>query len=167
VLSPKTVVASTGPIYLTEIVPLLTLAVADASARLGRVFAASRVRPSAVALSASITGACMFVPLQADVLYAGAQTRRVVYERLAASGADTALVFTNTLAAAGPATTWAYFPDNPSPQLSDRWLFARVPASADAQTRMVEFWRRRFPERRAFAFVVNREGGSRFDELSQ
>lgn len=165
VLAPKTVVSSTGPIYLTEIVPLLVLAVADVSVRLGRVFEAARVRPSAVALAASITGACMFVPLQASALYAGARTRQVVYDRLAASGADTALVFTNTLAAGGPATTWAYYPDNPSPQLDDRWLFARVPATVDSRARMLEFWRRRFPDRRAFAFVVNREGDTRFDEL--
>lgn len=165
VLAPKTVVSSTGPIYLTEIVPLLALAVADACLRLGRVFAGARVRPSALVLSASIAGACMFLPLQGEALYRGGQTRRVVYDRLAASGADTALVFTNTLAGSGPATTWAYYPDNPSPQLNDRWLFARVPATGDAPARMLEFWRRRFPERRAFLFVVNREGDARFDEL--
>jgi hypothetical protein len=167
VIAPKTVVSVTGPTYLTEIVPLLVLAIASSALRLGRFFADSRVRPLDVALAASISAACLFVPLQVGALLSGAETRQLVYRKLADAGADQALVFTNTLSAAGPALTWAYFPDNPSPKLDDRWLFVRVPVPGDTRARMLEFWQRRFPERRAFVFYVGREGDVRFSELAK
>jgi 4-amino-4-deoxy-L-arabinose transferase-like glycosyltransferase len=165
VLAPKTVVSVTGPIYLTEIVPLLLLSGADAARRLGRRFAAARVRPATVLLAGAITAACMFVPLQAATLHAGAERRGEVYAELERSGADQALVFANTLAPSLPALTWAFFPDNPSPNLDDRWLFVREPTSKDARARMLELWARRFPQRRAFVFHIDLEGEYHFSEL--
>lgn len=165
VLSPKTVVAVTGPVYLTEVVPLLSLAVADAARRIGGFFSNARLRPSAVALAASITGLCLFVPLQLGALLAGAEARRVVYDELERSGAERALVFADALATQQQALTWAYFPDNPGPQLDDRWLFVRLPRAGDVHARMLDFWQRRFPERRAFAFLVTRDGRTNFSEL--
>jgi hypothetical protein len=167
VIAPKTVVSVTGPTYLTEIVPLLVLAVVSGADRIGRFAADSRVRALDVALAASITSACMFAPLQVGALLSGAETRQVVYLKLEDAGADQALVFTNSLAAAGPALTWAYYPDNPSPELNDRWLFVRVPVRGEARARMLEFWQRRFPERRAFVYYVNREGDVQFSELTK
>jgi len=163
VLAPKTVVSVTGPIYLTEIVPLLLLASADAARRLGRRFVA--VRPANVVLAGAITAVCLFAPLQVATLRAGAERRGMVYAELERSGADRALVFANTLAPALPPLTWAFFPDNPSPRLDDRWLFVRVPTAKDSRARMLELWSRRFPDRRAFLFHIDREGEPHFSEL--
>lgn len=158
VVAPKTVVSVTGPIYFTETVPLLTMAVASALERLGTFFAAARVRPVTVALAATIAGATMFIPLQLEALAVGAATRNVVYEELEKSGAERALVFANAVADPRMAATWAYFPDNPSPRFDDRWLFARVPVAADPRPKMIAFWQRRFPDRRAFVFAVDKHG---------
>jgi hypothetical protein len=49
--------------------------------------------------------------------------------------------------------TWAYYPPNPSPDLSDDLVFARIPKSPDAVRRAFELWQRRLPERRAFVFA--------------
>jgi len=164
VIAPKTVVSVTGPIYLTEVVPLLTLGCADALARIGNYFREHPVRPSVVVAAASLVGASMFAPLQLSALSTGAEARAVVYALLERSGAERALVFANAAVYAESAVTWAYFPDNPSPKLDDRWLFVRIPLTNDMGHRMIEFWQRRFPDRRAFVFAPTREG-PRFEEL--
>jgi hypothetical protein len=158
VLAPKTVVSVTGPIYLTEVVPLLTLALADALKRWGVFFANARVRPAVVAFAATVVGATMFVPLQLAAVAVGAATRQVVYDELEKSGVERALVFMNTAVYPESAVTWAYFPDNPSPKLDDKWLFVRIPLLSDPRPRMTEFWKTHFPDRRAFVFAVTKEG---------
>jgi hypothetical protein len=158
VVAPKTVVSVTGPIYLTEVVPLLTLAAANALQRLGTFFASARVRPSIVAVAATLVGATMFVPVQLSAVAVGAATRQVVYDELEKSGAERALIFANAAVYPESAVTWAYFPDNPSPRLDERWLFVRVPVVSDPRSSMLDFWRRRFPDRRAFVFAVGKAG---------
>lgn len=158
IVAPKTVVSVTGPIYLTEVVPLLTLAAADALRRIGQSLSGARVRPSVVALAASVVGATMFVPLQLEAVAVGAATRNVVYDELEKSGADRALIFTNAVVYPGSAVTWANYPDNPSPRFDERWLFVRVPLLPDPRPTMIELWRRQFPERRAFVFAVSKDG---------
>jgi Dolichyl-phosphate-mannose-protein mannosyltransferase len=164
VIAPKTVVSTTGPIYLAEVVPLLTLGVADGLARLGRSLPQLRVRPSVVALSATLIAACMFVPLPLMAAATGASTRHVVRDELHKAGAERALIFTNSAVYPESSITWAYFPDNPSPALDDDFLFVRVPQTKDARQRMIEFWRRRFPDRRAFVFAWSWKG-PHFNEL--
>jgi hypothetical protein len=165
VVAPKTVVSVTGPIYLTETVPLLTLGAADALQRIGQFFASARVRPNVVAVAASIVGVFMFVPLPLSAVATGAATRQVVYDELEKSGADRALIFSNTAVYPQSAVTWAYFPDNPDPTFEERWLFVRVPVVADPRPRMFELWKRRFVDRRAFVFAATKQGPM-FKELS-
>jgi hypothetical protein len=157
VVAPKTVVSVTGPIYLTEVVPLLTLAVADALRRIGEALPRVRVRPSVVALAATLVGSTMFEPLQLEAIAVGAATRNVVYDELDKSGAEKALIFTNAVVYPQSYATWANYPDNPSPGFDDRWLFVRVPVVNDPRPPMLEFWHRRFPDRRAFVFAVGKE----------
>ncbi|HKU42122.1 MAG TPA: glycosyltransferase family 39 protein [Polyangiales bacterium] len=165
VIAPKTVVSTTGPIYLTEIVPLLVLGVTDALARLGRALPELRVRPSVVALSATLIGACMFVPLPLWAAGTGAATRHVIHDELAKAKADKALIFCNSAVYPDAAVTWAYFPDNPSPTLDDDYIFVRVPESEDRREKMFAFWKKTFPERRAFVYAWHKKGYI-FNELT-
>jgi len=153
VIAPKTVVAVTGPIYLSEIVPLLALAVADALLRLGRLLTSVRVRPSEVALAATIAALAMFVPLQIGALLSGAEARLVLSDKLKEVGAERALIFTNALVDPSNKITWAYFPDNPSPDFSDTWLYLRVPRGDNVQARILTVWKRDHPDRRAFLYT--------------
>lgn len=166
VIAPKTVVASTGPIYLTEVVPLLILGVADGLVRLGQLTPQLRVRPSELALSAILVGWCMFEPLPLLAVATGASTRHVVHDELLKAGAERALIFSDSALYPASAVSWAVFPDNPSPKLDDDFLFVRVPRSSDPRKQMLEFWRRRFPDRRAFVYAWTREG-PHFEELIQ
>jgi hypothetical protein len=165
VVAPKTVVSVTGPTYLTEVVPLLTLGAADALQRIGGMIPAARVRPSVVAVAASVVGATMFVPIQAGALAVGSATRQVVFDELEKSGAERALIFSNAIVNPRSLVTWAYFPQNPSPHLDDPWIFVRIPREADPRPRMLDFWRRRFPDRRAFIFAIGKDGPM-FKELN-
>lgn len=158
VIAPKTVVSTTGPTYLTEIVPLALLGVVDALARLGRALPELRVRPSVIALSATLVGAGMFVPLPLWAAGTGAATRHVVKDELAKAKAERALIFCNATVFPADYVTWAYFPDNPSPSLDDDYVFARVPVSDDRDAKLLAFWRRTFPERRAFVFGWSKAG---------
>jgi hypothetical protein len=142
----------------------LTLAAANALQRIGASLSNARVRPSVVAVAATLAGAISFVPIQLTAVAVGAATRQVVYDELAKSGAERALIFANAAVYPESAVTWAYYPDNPSPQLDDPWLFVRVPIMSDPRPRMHDFWRRRFPDRRAFLFVVG-QGPPLFKEL--
>ena len=55
--------------------------------------------------------------------------------------------------------SWAYFPPNPAPDLEDEVIFvARLPGPESYREAMA-FWSRRFPERRAFLFEFEDEGG--------
>jgi hypothetical protein len=155
---PKTVVASTGPIYVFEIVPLLALATADGAARAGHAlerFAVPRARAlvAAAMIAASLVACAVFVPLQTAALHTGAVMRSRVRVALARAGADRALVFANRLVEPPWGATWAYHAPNPSPTLDDDVLFVRLPLVAGGPWQAYEFWRRRFPERRAFVFV--------------
>lgn len=165
-VAPKTVVSVTGPIYLTEVVPLLTLAAANALQRIGAFLSNAPVRPSVVAVAATLVGATTFVPIQLAAAAVGAATRQVVYDELAKSGAERALIFANATVYPESAVTWAYYPENPSPHLDDPWLFVRVPVMSDPRPRMIDFWRRRFPDRRAFVFLVG-QAGPQFKEFQR
>lgn len=158
VIAPKTVVASTGPIYVFEIVPLLALATADGAVRvadaLSRIAVSrSRARVLALMLAASLVALCAFVPRHAAALHTGALMRGRVHVALARKGATRALVFANRLVEAPWGATWAYHPPNPSPDLDDAVLFVRLPPGTGSPHRAYEFWRRRFPDRRAFVYV--------------
>jgi hypothetical protein len=137
IVAPKTVVSVTGPIYLTETVPLLTLAAADALSRLGAQFATARVRPSVVAMAATLVGAATFVPIQLGAIGVGAATRNVVFDLLEETKAEQGLVFAKALVWPESAVSWAYFPDNPSPRFDDRWLFVRIPDVPDPRSAMI------------------------------
>lgn len=160
-LVPKTVLASTGPIYVFESVPLLTLATVDGAARVAELLGRLRLpRPRAwiasTMIAASAVAACAFAPTHGRALLAGAWMRERVYVALEQEGAQRALVFANRLVEPEWGTTWAYYPPNPSPDLDDAVLFARFAQTPAGLRAAHAFWRRRFPDRRAFLYVDGR-----------
>jgi hypothetical protein len=163
VLYPKTVVGSTGPIYVTELVPLLMLAVVDGSQRLRR---ALPLRAAPLCLAVVLTAACMFVPVQWRTLRRAVDVRSLVFRMLEQNHAERALVFCDALVFPSSGHSWAYFPDNPSPDLDDPVIFVRMPR-ANVLLNIQDFWRRRFPDRRAFAYTWNEQGEPQFRELSR
>lgn len=164
VIAPKTIVSSTGPIYVTEIVPLLALGSADGAVRLSAWMAAhgkpgARAKVGAFILAAFVVAACTFVPIQVGALRRAATARTKVYDALArAGGGDNALIFCNELVDVYAGLTWAYYPPAPSPGLGDRQLFVRYVASPEGRRAALAFWRRRHPARRAFIVKVTSAG---------
>ena len=158
VILPKTVVASTGPVYVAEIVPLLALASGS-----GMMCAVERLRalgvecaPRRVAgatLAAIAVGALTFLPIQLRELSRSGLAWQTVNRLLADAGAGRALVFADRMVHLPNGDSWAYFPPNPSPRLDDPTLFVRIPKGADGQRRALEFWRRRFPDRSVWLFA--------------
>jgi hypothetical protein len=165
-LFPKTVVGSTGPIYLTELVPLLVLAAVDGVQRARRALPALQLRAAPLCAAMLLTAACMFVPVQWRTLRRAVQVRSLVFQMLEQSHAENALVFSDALVFPSSGHSWAYFPDNPSPDLDDPVIFVRMPR-ANVLLNMQDFWRRRFPDRRAFAYSWSKQGEPLFRELSR
>ena len=165
VLYPKTVVSSTGPIYLTEIVPLLALAAVDGVQRARRAWPGLPLRAATLAGAMVMTAACLFVPVQWRTLRRAVEARSQVFRMLEQSHAERALVFSDALVYPSSGHSWAYFPDNPSPDLSDPVIFVRMPR-ANVLLNIQDFWQRRFPDRRAFVYGWSSEGEPLFRELA-
>lgn len=167
---PKTVVATTGPIYLAEIVPLLLLAVVDGWARSSErlrwdgVAVQSRALPLLAAVM--LVAASMFWPVQWRTLRRAVETRALLPRALEQAGAERALVFADAFVNTASVATWAYFSDNPSPDFSDDVVYVRVP-KRDVARSIREFWLRRFADRRAFLWTWNQRGEPVIEELSR
>jgi hypothetical protein len=169
-ISPKTVVATTGPIYLTEVVPLLLLGVVDGLGRLRERMsfdgAALRIAAPQLTAAALVVACCMFWPVQWRTLRRSVDARTMLPRALEDAGAQRALVFADALVYPASQHSWAYFPDNPSPDLSDELLYVRVPTRDTARSAH-EFWQRRFPDRRAFLLSWNARGEPALEELAR
>ncbi len=156
VIAPKTVVASTGPIYVTEIVPLLALMSASGMIEVKRRLEErgfARAKSAVVAFAAASTAAALllFWPVEITNLRSSAVKWRAPQSALEAQGIQKALIFADKMVVPEAGTSWAAFPPNPSPTLDDDLLFVRIPKNAkDAILAMREFHHRRFPDRPAF-----------------
>lgn len=156
VLAPKTVVSTTGPIYVTEIVPLLALATAAGMIELKKKlekkgFAnAGKGIVSVVCASAVISLMC-FWPVHLRSIKRGSDVWAAPFETLKAQNIDKALIFADNMAFPRLGVTWAYFPPNPSPSLDDDILFVRIPKDAPSVlSAMWDFKKRRYPDRPAW-----------------
>jgi hypothetical protein len=157
ILVPKTVVASTGPIYVAEIVPVLALlsavGMSEAAHWLGRhAFTRGRERVAALALASVAVASAAFLPVHLRDLSRSADHRQTVHRLLDQAEAGESLIFANRAVDMHRARSWAYFPENPSPDLSDERIFVRLPNGDGAQDLAYEFWQRRFPDRQAWIF---------------
>jgi len=157
VILPKTVVASTGPIYVAEIVPLLALLSASGTTGAARWLAdlgvaRARERVTAAVLAAVLVGAVTFLPVQVHNLRRSGAAWQTANRLLDGAGAGRALVFADSMVDLAAGDSWAYFPPNPGPDLDDPRIFVRIPPGDDAPERARDFWLRRFPERSAWLF---------------
>lgn len=157
---PKTVVATTGPIYLTEIVPWLCLAsgsgIAHVSELLKRLSCAdARERVASLVVASFVVSLCAFVPVQSRAILQGALARESVFRELREEGGANAVVFGEMIVAPESGLSWAFFPPNPWPDLRDEMLFLRVPVGDDGVGRAWDLWRTRFSDRPAFVILRN------------
>jgi Dolichyl-phosphate-mannose-protein mannosyltransferase len=164
-LVPKTVVASTGPIYVTELLPWLCIASAAGMQRVLVLLHKLEVseatsRLAALVLAGFVVSAVAFVPIELRELARGARARDEVKRALFDEGVSRALVFCDQLVAEGPAVSWAYYAPNPWPDLRDDVLYLRIPQGTDGPERALELWRTRFADRPAFVYRPFQERGS-------
>lgn len=157
IILPKTVVASTGPVYVAEIVPLLAVLSASGMTELARWMSrhdVSRGRERVAALvMAGIALACMtFLPVHVRDLYRSGAHWQTVNRLLDSVEAEDSLVFAQRAVDVQQARSWAYYHRNPSPDLSDERIFVRLPTGPDGPRAAYAFWQRRFPDRQAWIF---------------
>lgn len=154
---PKTVVASTGPVYMLEAVPWLCVATAMGMAKvaeLGRRLGHPETRERVIAgvVGAALSALACFAPVTLRALLAGADLRETVFQELAAAHIERAVVFANLLVDPNDAKSWAYTPPNPWPDLRDPLLFLRVPDAGNDLDAAWRLWRERFSDRPAVFF---------------
>jgi hypothetical protein len=160
---PKTVVATTGPIYVTELVPWLCMASASGASRLVELLArlgvaAARERLAGFVVAACLVGMVAFAPVEARAIYRGALARDDVFQQLREAGVSRALVFGRLQVAPDSGASWAYFPPNPWPDLRDDILFLRVPARPDGLQLAWKLWRTRYADRPALLMTAKKTG---------
>ncbi len=168
---PKTVVATLGPVYVTEIIPLLALATAggmfEVRRKLGGALGeAGRRLPGAIALASAIVAAACFLPVQLREISKNAGIRAAVLTSVERTIPGDAVVFTQFIVDPRIESTWAPHPPNPSPDLSDRIIYVRTQKGPDGLARNLAFWKRRFPKRSAWQLSFSEKGPvlSRLDD---
>ncbi len=160
VIAPKTVLGSTGPIYMFEIVPLLVLfTVSGARELAARCQARDWILAGCLA-SVAIALFC-FAPVQIGNLKRSSDAW-LLSERVLEPHTP-ALVFANAMVQQERGDSWAYFPPAPHPDLSDPIVYVRRGQTAEE---MYAFWQRRFPARRAFVYGFLRNKAVLFEVKS-
>ncbi|MET0388241.1 MAG: glycosyltransferase family 39 protein, partial [Polyangiales bacterium] len=163
-LVPKTVVATTGPVYVTELVPWLCIAsvagLQQVAALLQRVHVADApARLASLAAAGCIVAAAAFAPVQARELQRSAFPRDDVANSVREQAKGKAVVFCEGLVGPNSGLSWAYYAPNPWPDLRDDVLYLRIPRGPDGARRLFQLWRTQLTDRAAFVFVPNQQAG--------
>ncbi|MCP4196067.1 MAG: hypothetical protein GY762_02865 [Proteobacteria bacterium] len=160
---PKTVVSTLGPVYMTEIVPLLALASANGMVRLRNKFlwseAPTKQLIPAVVMAACVVAAVTFVPIQMREIRISSAIRQTASRLVERNTQGEVLVFANKMVYPPYGHSWSVFPPNPSPDLDDRVIFVRQMVDDEGAERNMDFWQRRFPDRSAWLFHAGSKGG--------
>lgn len=162
IVAPKTVVATLGPVYLTEIVPLLALATASGVSVVRGL--AERLTPGRgkkvvagfLVASTVVAGLC-FLPFEIMNIHRSSKNRQRVFRLIEEKASGKILVFANSLVDIREHDTWAYYPPNPSPDLDDPAIFVRM---SPVPVQNFDFWKRRFPDRAAWVFRPEQENSN-------
>jgi hypothetical protein len=157
VIAAKQGVGATGPLYLFEVVPLFCLLGADglvrlaSTARLGATGALSAHRVASFTVASVIVAFTTFVPTKIANLARIGEAQRMLPQLLERGGVTKALVFYDFAVHPRSHLSWAYYPRCNSPALDDDVLLVRFQRGGSPMENL-DFWRRRFPERRAWYF---------------
>jgi 4-amino-4-deoxy-L-arabinose transferase-like glycosyltransferase len=165
IMSPKTVVATLGPVYLTEIVPVLVLLTALAMVRLRDSAAGGfalwlRDRTPQIVVAGTLASALFFLPVQSTSIRRSATLWNEPLRQLEASISGDALIFSRYMVDVWRGVSWAYYPPHSGVDPNARFLFVRPSVEENWHDHMVEFWQTRYPEREAF-LLVHRDGEPR------
>jgi Dolichyl-phosphate-mannose-protein mannosyltransferase len=119
-----------GPVHYAELIAPLVLLSASGIEELARWvrgrLAESAGRILALPLAAILCALLLYLPLYVGSLSAMAQLARAPYDLVESARLDHAVVFVRSLGALQfPPGSWAYYPRNPSPGLTDRVLYVR------------------------------------------
>ncbi len=160
IVSPKLFVSTTGPIYLSEHVPLLAVLAAAGALELHRraqQLGSAHLAQLTVATFAGawVAGLSLFVPVELAALARNAAVHRFIPDALTLAPKERSLVFATILPRPGQGESWALGPPNPDPRGVDRSrvLYVRVPADP---AELHRFWRERHPDRGAY--VLDQSG---------
>ncbi len=168
---PKTVIATLGPVYVTEIVPLLALASASGMVHARQTLSrfATTLGPRlvpAVVVSSFIVAAIAFLPIQMREINRSAIAWQSADRLIKQGTKGKILVFANHMVFPPHGNSWAGFPPNPSPDMDDDVIFVRQLYGQDGAKRNFEFSKRRFPDRSVWLFQVGNEGAM-FKEIKK
>ncbi len=170
-IAPKTVVATTGPVYVAEVMPFAALATAAGLAALARLFTKLELRRAresviAIVLAAFSVSLLIFVPVQIENIHRGSYARARVLRLLEAYGDPLpAVVFGGSLVDPAKLETWAYHPPSPDPSLNDEVIFLRLPPGPGGAAEAIKLWEKEMPERRAFVWNPARHPNQPLIEL--
>lgn len=158
IIVPKTVVATTGPIYVTEAVPLLCLATAAGIVALGswcveRGWEEGKRWLLSLSVASTLVALCTFYPIHIQSIQESCEIWNRPFQMLQdANAKKKVLVFANYMVPHTFDDSWAYHPPNPSPTLDDDILFVRLPKPKSTRERMKKFWKKNHPKRQAWLF---------------
>jgi hypothetical protein len=172
VVVPKTVFATTGPIYLLEVVPLLCLASVAGARGVAQRWRRRGAAPERVgrwlvggAVAGTLIGALLFMPTALGAVRGAVDARLGAYAAIERAGLGRALVFANALVHPASERTWAYYAPSPAPRLDDDLIFVRYLYGADDYARMHALWREHFADRRAALYLLTPDGRPELREL--
>jgi hypothetical protein len=119
-----------GPVHYAELIAPLVLLSASGIEELAQWVRtrlnASAGRVLALPIAATLCALVLYVPLYAGSLGAMARVARTPYDLVETARLDHAVVFVRSLGALEfPPGSWAYYPRNPSPDLTDPVLYVR------------------------------------------
>jgi hypothetical protein len=155
VISPKVGVGGAGPLYFFEVVPVLCLVSAHG------LVSWIRREPRggeglATVLAAVLVSVSLFMPVKLADLKRMGEAQLLLPRLLATRDIHQALVFHRGVVPPSTALSWAYFPRCNGPALDDDVLFVQYQPHDPA--RNLEFWKRRYPNRSAWAYRFDEQG---------
>lgn len=161
IFAPKTCVASTGPVYVTEIVPVILLLLASGAVQFHKKLIEFKDSPVLSRLTLSIFTATIivsvicFLPIQIRELQMGAERWTSIERWLKQNSIHNTIVFTNYMVFPQEMETWAYFPPNNSPDLNDDVLWLKIPAEATKQ-KLIDFRKKKFIDKSAYLVLYEK-----------
>lgn len=159
IISPKTVVATFGPVYLTEIVPVMLLlsvcALRNLCAHIELPQPFRFITIPSFLMASTLASLLFFLPFQISNIHRNAVIWNTPINQVQQlmPPDKKALIFSRSMYDLDQHVSWAYLPPHPTPDHSERLLFVRLPKQDDWLAQCLLFQQRNHPERIPFALV--------------